>query len=264
MSERFEGPAYLICGDARTGSSLLISTLRATRVAGKPYEYFGAAEIDKPWMREQLHVPDTEPFAGFPAWRDYILAAGSENGGVFGASVHWFQADTLHETFRRPGETLAATLLRVFPNLRLVRLRRRNLVAQAVSHHVAIVSNIWNSTSAPHRKPGEIDVGAPYDFAAIDEQVLNARLGAQGWAQRLAELQNITLALTYEDLADDLTAAVRRVMTHVGITAEGVAISPVLQKQAGEWSLELERRYRAERTERGLGPVGDEAEIGPK
>jgi LPS sulfotransferase NodH len=261
MSERFAGPAYLVCGDARTGSSLLISTLRATRIAGKPYEYFGVAEIDKPWMREQLHVPDSEPFTGFPAWRDYILRAGAENGGVFGASVHWFQADTLHQTFQRPGETLAATLLRVFPNLRLVRLRRRNLVAQAVSHHVAIVSNIWNSTSAPDRKPGEIDVGAPYDFAAIDQQVSNARLGAQGWAQRLAALQDITLALTYEELAADLEAGVRRVLAHVGVTAEGVAIRPALRKQAGAWSLELERRYRAERRASGRGPVGDEAEI---
>jgi len=261
MSEPFAGPAYLICGDARTGSSLLAATLRATGVAGKPYEYFGAAEIDKPWMREQLNMPAHQPFTGFPGWRDYILAAGAQNGGLFGASVHWHHADTLHETFRLPGETLPATLRRVFPQLRIVRLWRRNWVAQAVSHHVAIVSNIWNSTSAPDRKPGEIDIGAPYDYAAIDEQVGNARRGAEGWAQRLAELDDVTLALTYEDLAADLEGEVRRVFAHVGVAGEGVAIRPALQKQAGAWSLELERRYREERRARGLGPVGDEAKI---
>ena len=89
MSEPYAGPAYLICGDARTGSSLLASTLRATGVAGKPYEYFGLAEIDKPWMREQLSVPDGVPFTGFRDWVPYILKAGAENGGIFGASVHW-------------------------------------------------------------------------------------------------------------------------------------------------------------------------------
>ena len=261
MSALFPGLAYLICGDARTGSSLLAATLRATGVAGKPYEYFGAAEIDAPWMREQLNVPAHETFTGFPAWRDYILAAGAQGGGVFGASVHWHHADTLRQTFQRPGETLTQTLRRVFPRLRLVRLRRRNFVAQAVSHHVAIVSNIWNSTSAPDRKPGEIDVGAPYDFAAIDEQVGNARRGAEGWAQLLAPLNDVTLALTYEELAADLEGEVRRVLAYVGIAREGVTIRPALQKQAGAWSLALERRYREERHARGLGPVGDEAEF---
>jgi LPS sulfotransferase NodH len=263
MRENFPGPAYLICGDARTGSSLLASTLRTMQEAGKPLEYFGRAEIDKQWMREQLHTPDGEPFVSFVAWRDYILQAGSEYGGIFGASVHWFQAETLHDTFRQPGETLslAATLRKFFPQLRLIRLRRRNLVAQGMSHYVAITNNIWNTTSAPHLKPGEHDVATPYDFDKIDEQVLNARLGRDGWRRELAEAQDITLPLTYEELAADLEGSVRRVLLHIGAPAEG-PLRPYLQKQSGARSLEMERLYREERRARGLGPVGDEAEIG--
>ena len=263
MSERFDGPAYLICGDARTGSSLLASTLRTTQRAGKPLEYFGHAEIDKPWMREQLHIDDSVPFVSFLAWRDYILRAGSEYGGIFGASVHWFQADTLHEMFRRPGETLslAATLRDFFPRLRLIRLRRRNLVAQGMSHHVAITNNIWNTTSAPHLKPGEHDREVPYDFDKIDEQVLNARLGRDGWRDMLAGAEDITLPLTYEELAADLDGAVRRVLAHIGAPVD-LPLRPYLQKQAGARSLEMERLYREERRARGMGPVGDEDEIG--
>ena len=263
MSERFDGPAYLICGDARTGSSLLASTLRTTQRAGKPLEYFGHAEIDKPWMREQLHIPDSEPFVSILAWRDRILQAGAEYGGIFGASVHWFQADTLHETFRPPGETLslAATLRHFFPRLRLIRLRRRNLVAQGMSHYVAITNNIWNTTSAPHLKPGEHDSAVPYDFDKIDEQVLNARLGRDGWRAKLAEAEDITLPLTYEEMAADLDGAVRRVLTHIGGPAD-LPLRPYLQKQAGARSREMERLYREERRARGMGPVGDEDEIG--
>lgn len=263
MSERFAGPAYFICGDARTGSSLLASTLRNMQQAGKPLEYFGRAEIDKPWMREQLHTPEGEPFVSFLAWRRYILRAGSEYGDIFGASVHWFQAQTLHETFRRPGETLslAATLREFFPRLRLIRLRRRNLVAQGLSHYVAITNNVWNSTSAPHLTPGEHDREVAYDFDKIDEQVLNARLGRDGWRRELAEAEDITLALTYEELAADLEGGVRRVLAHIG-APEDVPLRSFLQKQAGARSLELERLYREERRARGLGPVGDEAKIG--
>ncbi len=58
MTDMFPGRAYLVCCDARTGSSLLAATLRATGRAGKPFEYFTRAEIDKPWLRAELRVPD--------------------------------------------------------------------------------------------------------------------------------------------------------------------------------------------------------------
>ena len=81
MADTFPGRAYLVCCDARTGSSLLAATLRATGRAGKPFEYFTRAEIDKPWLRAELRMPDGVPFTSFPEWRDYILKAGSEMGG---------------------------------------------------------------------------------------------------------------------------------------------------------------------------------------
>ena len=71
MSDTFPGRAYLVCCDARTGSSLLAATLRATGRAGKPFEYFARAEIDKPWLRAELRVPDDVAFTSFPDWRDY-------------------------------------------------------------------------------------------------------------------------------------------------------------------------------------------------
>jgi len=71
--ETFAGRAYLICCDARTGSNLLATTLRAVGRAGWPLEYFNRGEIDKAWLRAELRVPDGAPFTGFPRWRDDIL-----------------------------------------------------------------------------------------------------------------------------------------------------------------------------------------------
>jgi trehalose 2-sulfotransferase len=264
--EAFEGRAYLVCCDARTGSNLLADTLRATGRAGKPFEYFSRGEIDKPWLRAELRVPDSAPFTGFPDWRDYILRAGSEMGGVFAASVHYWQLGDCVETFRAPGADPATPPLLVlrgfFPQMRLVWLRRRNVVAQAISHYVAISTDIWDSRlgGAP---PGESDRGVAYDFEKIDHQVTSALTATQGWRETLAGAETIILPLFYEELAAGLAGAVRRVLTHVGFDLDDAPIpSTSLQKQAGAWSLEIERRYREERRAKGLGAVGDEAAAG--
>ena len=251
----FEGRAYLVCCDARTGSSLLAAALRGTGRAGKPFEYFSADEIVKPWLRAELRVPEGLPFTGFADWRDHIVKAGSEMGGLFAASVHYWQLPNCVEAFGG-GPPLAA-LRAFFPDLRLVWLRRRNLVAQAISHHVAISTHNWNSrlSDAP---PGLSDRAAPYDFAKIDHQVESALAVQRGWRETLAGAEDITLRLAYEDLAADLPAAVARVCAHVGADLAGAKFKrPGLEKQAGEWSLEMERRYRQDRRARGLGEVED-------
>jgi LPS sulfotransferase NodH len=266
MTDSFPGRAYLVCCDARTGSSLLAATLRATGRAGKPFEYFTRAEIDKPWLRAELRVPDDLPFTSFPDWRDYILSAGSEMGGIFAASVHYWQLPHCVETFRAPGADPATPALDVlrgfFPDLRLIRLRRDNIVAQAISHHVAISTNIWNSRLGGAVRPGESDRGAPYDFAKIDHQVESAIAAQAGWRETLRGAEAITMPLSYEDLAADLPGAARRLCAFVGVDLGDAPVrAPGLEKQAGQWSLEMERLYRQERARRGLGPVGDEAAI---
>ena len=267
MPDNFAERAYLICSDARTGSSLLAATLRATGRAGKPFEYFTRAEIDKPWLRAELRVPDGVPFVSFPDWRGYILKAGAEMGGIFAASVHFWQLPHCVETFRAPGADPATPPLDVlrgfFPYLRLVWLRRNNIVAQAISHHVAISTNIWNSRHGGDKRPGVSDREAPYEFDRIHHQVTSALAARQGWGETLKGAESITMPLAYEELAADLPGAVRRLCAYVGVDLGDAKIAaPGLEKQAGSWSLDMERRYRDERRARGLGAVGDELAVG--
>jgi LPS sulfotransferase NodH len=264
LTDLFPGRAYLVCCDARTGSSLLAATLRATGRIGKPFEYFTRAEIDKPWLRAELRVPEDLPFRSFPEWREYILKAGSEMGGVFAASVHYWQLPHCVETFRAESADPATPALDVlrgfFPDLRLIWLRRDNIVAQAISHHVAMATQIWNSRLGKGARPGESDRGAPYDFEKIDHQVQSVHAAQAGWRETLKGAEAITMPLSYEELAADLPGAAARVFAHVGVELGPEPIrAPGLEKQAGAWSLEMERLYREERARRGLGPVGDEA-----
>ena len=55
----------------------------------------------------------------------------------------------------------------------------------------------------------------------------------------------------------------RRLCAHVGVDLGDAPVPmPGLEKQAGHWSLDLERRYRDERRARGMGLVEDETTIG--
>jgi LPS sulfotransferase NodH len=262
----FSSRAYFICCDARTGSSLLAGVLRMTELAGKPFEYFGPVEIDKPWMRrDEMHVPEEEKFTDFRSWRDYILRAGSEFNGVFGASLHWFQLKYALATFSaetgppaRPVEVFRA----FFPEVRFIWLHRRNLVAQAISHYVAISSGVWGLPASRPRPDQSIEARAPYAFSEIDRLVAHAQVAESGWRDTLADAPELTLELTYEELNADIDAAVRKVFAHLGLSLGTAPVpQPVLQRQSTEWSRELQRRYREERRARGGGPVGDEHRI---
>ncbi len=266
MMTSFPSRAYFICCDARTGSSLLAGVLRMTGIAGKPFEYFGPEEIDKPWMRrDEMRVPEDEKFVNFRGWRDYILRAGSEYGGIFATSLHWFQLEYALATFRdeRNASAEPAEILRAFfPRIKFVWLRRRNRVAQAVSHYVAISTGLWGQRA--DRPPPVRDYAseAPYDFAEIDRLVEHARAGEDGWRATLARVPELTLPLTYEELEADISGAVRKLLAHISVSLGDAGVpQPVLRKQSTKWSNELERRYREERAARGLGPVGDERDI---
>lgn len=246
----FPGRAYLICADARTGSSLLSAALRGTGRAGHPFEYFVREEIEKPWLREHLQIPPHVPFTTFGDWREHILRAGSEGGGIFGASVHYWQFATCVETFRCDHAAPIAVLQQFFPQLRYVWLSRNNYVAQAISHYVAMVTGAWNSRLAPVEGAREV----PYDFDAIHHQVESARIVQENWREVLRPVMSLVLKLTYEELALDVPAATRRVCAHVGVNMEGLIVpEPALKKQAGPWSQIMEQRYRQERAARGLG-----------
>ncbi len=144
-----------------------------------------------------------------------------------------------------------------FPDLRLIWLRRDNIVAQAISHHVAMATSIWNSRLGGGKRPGESDRGAPYDFGKIDHQVQSVLAAQAGWRETLKGAEAITMPLAYEELAADLPGAVARVFAHVGIALGPEPIrAPGLEKQAGAWSLEMERRYREERARGGWGRWG--------
>ena len=145
--------AYFICATPRSGSTLLCGLLTSSGVAGRPASYFN---------RQGLH--DYAQDWGITRPRDgridetYVraaLAAGKPPNGVFGGRI---MAESLPELIgdlaaADPGSagTDLERLSARFGRLKFVHLRRRDVVAQAVSWAKALQTHYWHADEAPAR-----------------------------------------------------------------------------------------------------------------
>jgi LPS sulfotransferase NodH len=247
--------SYLICSSPRTGSNLLATTIRNTHIAGYPFEYFSQFMLNEPFMLETigLRVEEAGP-AHLPSRLDRILASGTTPNGIFGATMHWGHLRTLLDAISEmrgreitPQNGGLDALFAFFPALRFVRLYRQNEVAQGISHYVAKATSRWQEQGPDPVRDLSADQQPDYDFSAIRKFVNLARHHEKAWRDLLARSSDVTLSLSYEELAADHEAAVSRVLGFVGMPGTETAIpSAPFRRQANARSFEWEQRFRAE------------------
>ena len=190
---------YLLCSIERTGSTLLARALKGTDLAGRPREYFNPVEQARPWMREILGESTT--VTGLRK----ILTAATTSNGWFGTKMHWGhlrylglsvegcwteeRRTELYDLLRLrspsplpraaaldllwsqsvDGHSLTSAygLLRShLPDLRVIWLRRANMVARAVSFYRARRTGVWfRHMTAPAATAA--DVAEEMDLAEI-------------------------------------------------------------------------------------------------
>lgn len=199
--------SYLICATPRTGSNFLCELLRTTGVAGRPDDYFW----NPPFWQQQWGV------TGFPAYFTRILREGTTRNGVFGVKMMWDYLDTLLPqlaalsglTDAPPPEVLAAA----FPNLRYLRLTRRDKVRQGISFYRALETDVWRSTDRD-----KIDATEPaFDVAAIDRLVQLSIQADQTWHEYFQRYGIRPFTIVYEDLAAAPEDVVLLILEHLGI-----------------------------------------------
>jgi LPS sulfotransferase NodH len=271
---------YLICSLQRTGSSLLVNGLKAGG-AGQPREYFNLKFLQTPLMRQLLGELD------MVADLDKILAAGTTPNKVFGAKVHCdsfrqlglaaagrdanararefrtelkrlpellpleASLEVLRSHFRdEPWPDHAYALLRSrLPSLQFIRLRRRNMIARAVSHFRALETGQWYIAKA---KPGTGVKEPEFDFSEIHIRYCIGVFCDEQWQRFFAAHDLPYRTVFYEDLIADYDRTVRNLLTFLKIEAPPKAITPVSVKQSNELSEEWEARYRRMGAEAGL------------
>src|SRR6201993_4120259 len=151
--------SYLVIATQRSGSTLLVESLRATGCAGEPQEFFqylpttGMAPQPRHWfagvedesilrLLDPL-VPGTPDPATPVAWREHIRSSGRTPNGIWGGKLMWNQTPLLRQRAaglrNRSGDTLRAAIRDVIGSEPVyVHVHRPDGVSQAVSFWRAV------------------------------------------------------------------------------------------------------------------------------
>jgi LPS sulfotransferase NodH len=266
---RVEGISYLVCATQRSGSTLLCELLRATDVAGVPDEYFerlretGLARQPRQYF-EDPSVQDiaerlTPTVPGHPeqpgefeSWFPYVLQRGTTLNGVFGAKMMWNYLDEfklrMAELQGLGNLSFNERLDAVFPRLKIIFMRRRDKVAQAVSLWKAIQTQQWRTESESDSEQVEAEEapGVEYDYRAI-EYLLNE---LHRWDARWEEWFHATgrepIRVFYDEFTVSRAATIGRVLDALGIDPPAPEGEKPMRRQADDRSRDWVARFRAD------------------
>lgn len=237
------GPSsYLLCATPRTGSTLLCGLLASTGVAGRPESYFREPD-ERAWVC-RLGVPTGgDGSFDYRLFASAVRAAGSTPNGVFAARVMW---GTVHRVLdgldpgprtRRDLEVLGDAL----GSLRVVHVRREDVVAQAVSWARAEQTGHWQEGDRPTAEPR-------FDLEAIDGMVRTIEEHNLAWNRWFAEQGVAPHRVTYEEVTADPRRAVSAILDHLDIEPPADwEPAPRQRRQADETNAAWIRRYREAR-----------------
>lgn len=184
---------YAVCGAPRSGSNYFCQVLGSTGVLGHPREYFNGAVRR---LRDDPAYPDDRQ-----EQIHRILTMGATENGVYALKLFPGLFDAVSPHVR---------LTEALPNLTFVRLRRRDVLGQAISWVRSIQSQQFRSTDAVQ---GEI----AYDGEAIRAYVAQVCQRNARWEMFFARTGIEPIAFTYEDIAADPQPAVDRVAAAMGV-----------------------------------------------
>ena len=259
--------AYLVLASQRSGSTLLVESLRATGVAGEPGEFFQylPTTSQSPQPRQWFESVEDESVLrlldpldeGKPdlappeIWRDYIRTVGRTPNGIWGGKLMWNQTPLLLQRAAglpdRSGDGLLAAIRDVIGSHPvLVHVYRPDVVSQAVSFWRAVQTRVWRGRPDPTR-----DSRAEYHAAAIAHVVTMLREQEKGWRAWFDEENIEPIEISYPLLWRNLTQYVGTILEALGQDPR-LAPAPVLERQADQRSDEWVDRYRADAEREGL------------
>lgn len=200
-----EGPAYLLCTLARSGSSYLCQLLADTNVLGMqpPMDAGGGGPLpmSRAWDFRQAGMPARSA-------RSVVASALSDSrtaNGVAGIKLVWHQLAAL----RSAAELPAALGEEVY----WLWLRRRDRAAQAVSWVKALQAGAWD---APGEQAFEGNYRYNYLWLATRERRIRAHEVA--WARFFGAAGIEAMPLWYEDVVADPAVAVAAIADKLGVS----------------------------------------------
>ena len=220
-----DGPperVYIFASVPRSGSTFLSHLLWESGCLGAPLEYLNFLPSSP------YGAVSGDPAGQMALWRSLLRRRTSPNG-VFGIKCFPAQMQELQQRNPALFVEVMATLIPQGRKALMVRLRRRDELAHAISYARAALSGVW-------RKEQEAGGAPQVDFhpGAVDHARKLIRQEEASWDRLLAQTGIEPLTLWYEDVVDTPADAVKAVGDYVGVTIDpGAAISiPKVEKQS--------------------------------
>ncbi len=241
---------YAIVCTPRTGSTYLADMLMRVGSAGQPREHLRPGP---------LLLAETGDF-DLARCAEIVAVAGASNNGVFGTKLI---AEFMERcaTLQRSGRTRFNT--DTIERARIVRLRRTDLIAQALSLVVARESKVFFERNAEKKQQREQFLAEyTYDFEPLRRQ-LNAIVKLERDLDALiAESGLPVLDVDYETLVADPTDTVRSVGRFLGLdNADSLSPKSKVQKLDDSQTRHIYDRFKADAVAADL--VTDSPPAGP-
>lgn len=185
-------PAVMIAMTPRTGSTHLCAILAAAAGISQPTEIFNPREVAQAEARRR----------GVTSFAEYVRSFALEPGAPFVFKTCW------HDF-----APFAAHVDRLFADLTVVYLDRRDVIAQAVSMFRALASGQW------HRPRGQAPGASTVGFDLADICRIMARLEAEkaDWETWFSARGTAPARLFYEDFEHDVSHALGVFSTRAGV-----------------------------------------------
>jgi LPS sulfotransferase NodH len=186
---------YMICATARSGSNFLSQLLASTGQLGRPLEYFNTPA-------RRIYT-DPEYPKNRAAQIEIVRSIGATPNGIYAVKV-------LPNHYLRARKKI--DLLNALPNLQFVRLRRHDLLGQALS-----MSRAGQTGQIMASKQAKAE--AVYDAQDIRRCIRDVQVMESVWDQVLLEHGVQPLTFTYEDVVRNPQGAIDQVAALLGLAA---------------------------------------------
>jgi trehalose 2-sulfotransferase len=258
---RVESISYLVCATKRSGSTLLCELLKGTDVAGVPDEYFenlratGLARQPREYFQDPgvAHIADRLPVltpgrpeqpGAFEGWFPYAIQRGTTSNGVFGSKMMWNYFDDFRARVAElPGLgdlRFTGALDELFPRLRIIFVRRRDKLAQAVSLWKAVQTQEWRNEAEGEREQRS----AVYDYEALKFLVDELHRGDARWEDWFYATGREPIRVIYEEFVENRAATVGRVLDALGIDPPEPRGRGPMRRQSDTLSQDWVTRFR--------------------
>ena len=241
--------SYIIASTPRSGSTFLSSVLWQTGVLGAPTEYWNCRKREAPKpigsrMMQRLEAASRSDYL------KKLLACRTTKNGIFGVKV---QFDDFEEMLRQFPEVLD----RLSP-VNYIYIERADKVAQAVSMAKAMQTGIWASAGGRPRSVSP----AVYNKEMIARCLKKLEEQRFGWLRWFEANKIEPLPVSYETLAADPAATVRKIVTFLGAENDRPQEVPIRMTEPQSDGTNKDWVTRFGRDMENVGAPGPRASVG--